>query len=299
MMLFLKSCKGTKTALGSKKEVVQNSYIFPLTWHKFLGGLFSRVDSGCSWLIPPFHRSCRWSFHRALPGGSTNSSDSQTSCHTDCTGRALAFHSCLSDKTHAQQSHSSRNLRQGREWKAEPCFRDLYWAPPERGLVRLWIRAGCGRPSCDGQGCFEWIPLFHIPDTWSFLRALLRGSSNSGRKRRTFRNWRSGTAWAPGSNNSLDRNNSFSTGRFLFQFSGNTQHVKRHLKAQIILNAESQMFFFQSFALWMRMTRADMDLDRLQQMKWLSVVRRILAKCANQSWQKVYLGERIYLENQY
>ena len=121
----------------------------------------------------------------------------------------------------------------------------------ERGLVRIWIRAGCARPSCDGQGCFEWIPLFHIPDTWSFLRALLRGSSNSGRKRRTFRNWRSGTAWAPGSNNSLDRNNSFSTGRFLFQFSGNTQHVKRHLKAQIILNAESQMFFLQSFALWM------------------------------------------------
>ena len=28
MILFLKSCKGTKTALGSKKEVVQNSYIF-------------------------------------------------------------------------------------------------------------------------------------------------------------------------------------------------------------------------------------------------------------------------------
>ena len=128
---------------------------------------------------------------------------------------------------------------------------------------------------------------------------MLRGSSDSGRKRRTFRNWRSGTASAPGSNNSLDRNNSFSTGRFLFQFSGNTQHVKRHLKAQIILNAESQMFFLQSFALWMRMTRADLDLDRLQQMKWLSVVRRILAKCANQSWKKVYLGERIYFENQY
>ena len=140
-MLFLKSCKGTKIALGSKKlKKWSRIHIFSmLTWHKFLGGLFSRVDSGCSWLIPPFHRLCRWSFHRPLPGGSTNSSDSQTSCHTDCTGRALAFHSCLSDKT-AQQSHSSRNLRQGREWKAEPCFRDLYRAPPEREtLDQSWL----------------------------------------------------------------------------------------------------------------------------------------------------------------
>ena len=76
------------------------------------------------------------------------------------------------------------------------------------GFVRLWIRAGqdCGgTPSCALQGCFQWTPLFHIADTWSFLRALPCGSSDSGRKRRTFHKGCSGTVSAPDSNNILQK----------------------------------------------------------------------------------------------
>ena len=152
-----------KTAL----EMVQNLYyrLFHLngfTGHRFPGALFSRVDSGCSLLIQPCHRLCRWSCHHVLLGGLTNSWDSQTSCHTGGTGRALAFHRSLWDIATRgwQETHSSkeRDLEQGRESKAKPCLlEDLYCTRDHTVGWLLEIRAGqdCGEtPSCALQGYF-------------------------------------------------------------------------------------------------------------------------------------------------
>ena len=153
-----------KTAL----EMVQNLYyrlfdLYGFTGHKFPGGLFSGVDSGCSLLIQLFHRLCRWSCHHVLLGGWTNSWDSQTSCHTEGTGRALAFHRSLWDMNRDWQgTHSSKewDLRQGKESKASHACWKIYIAPSEIQLVlvvRLWIRAGqvdCGTPSYALQGYF-------------------------------------------------------------------------------------------------------------------------------------------------
>ena len=158
-----------KTAL----EMVQNLYyrllldLYGFTGHKFRGGLFSGVDSGCSLLIQLFHRWCRWSCHHVLLGGWTSSWDSQTSCHTGGTGRALAFHRSLWDTTPGwQETHSSieRDLQQGKESKAKPCLflEDLYCTSIRDTVlvwvVRLWIRAAgqvdCETPSCALQGYF-------------------------------------------------------------------------------------------------------------------------------------------------
>jgi hypothetical protein len=111
-----------KTAL----ERVQNLYyrlfdLYGFTGHKFPGGLFSGVDSGCSLLTRLFHRLCRWSCHHVLLCGWTDSWEFQTCCHTEGTGRALAFHRSLSDINRDwQETHSSieRDLQQGKEWKS-------------------------------------------------------------------------------------------------------------------------------------------------------------------------------------
>ena len=148
-----------KTALGF---ILSPFLIFTFTEHKFPGGLFSCVDSGCSLSIQLFHRLCRWSCHRVLLGGWTNSWDSQTSCHTEGTGRAPAFHRSLWETTRdCQESHSSieGDLQQGGEWKGWTMLFFGRFILHQRyiGFVKLWIRAGqdCGgTPSCVSQGCF-------------------------------------------------------------------------------------------------------------------------------------------------
>ena len=106
----------------------------------------------------------------------------------------------------------SETCSRGRNQKLNhACFWKIYIAPASEiqlvWVVRLWIRAAgqvdCGTPSCALQGYFQWIPLSHIADMLSFLRALPRGSSDSGRKRRTFHIGCSEIAWAPDSNNIL------------------------------------------------------------------------------------------------